>query len=59
MTKITTEPKEVQTEEVKTEAKYKFIKKFPTATKTYNVGDDCKETDENVIAYLLTNKYIK
>ncbi len=59
MAKEEKEPKEVQSEEVKTEAKYKFIKTFPTATKIYNVGDDCKETDENVIAYLLTHKYIK
>lgn len=48
-------PKEVK----KVEAKYKFIKSFPTDKITYNVGDDCKETNKDVLAYLLTNKYIK
>lgn len=43
----------------KTEAKYKFVKQFPTGKITYNVGDDCNETNEDVLAYLLTNKIIK
>ena len=59
MAKEVKEPTEVQEEVKKVEAKYKFIKQFKTDKITYNVGDDCKETNKDVLAYLLTNKYIK
>jgi hypothetical protein len=38
---------------------YIFIKKFETHNKTYNEGDKCKQKNEDVIKYLLTNKIIK
>jgi hypothetical protein len=38
---------------------YIFVKKFETHNKTYYIGDKCKQKNEDVIKYLLTNKIIK
>jgi hypothetical protein len=40
-------------------AEYKFIQRFATASKVYNVGDECFQTDKKVIEYLTTKKIIK
>ena len=49
-TKIVPKPKK---------AEYKFIQRFATDSKVYNVGDDCFQTDKKVIEYLTTKKIIK
>ena len=43
----------------KVEAKHVFIKPLVTATKTYQIGDDCLETNDVVIQYLTKERFIK
>lgn len=43
----------------KTEAKHVFIKPLVTTTKTYQIGDDCLETNATVLQYLTKEKFIK
>lgn len=40
-------------------AKYHFIKVFKTQSKEHKVGDPCYQNNENVLKFLITNKYIK
>jgi hypothetical protein len=40
-------------------AKHHFIKVFKTQSKEYKIGDPCYQDNENVLKFLITNKYIK
>jgi len=44
---------------VEAEAKHVFIKPMATASKTYQIGDDCLETNDVVIQYLTKERFIK
>jgi len=48
-----------EVEQEKKRAIYIFVKKFETTSRTYNIGEDCFQENETVIAYLLKNKIIK
>ena len=53
------EKKEVQEVPRQPKPKYTFLRSWNTAKKEYKTGDTISHENENVIAYLKTNKYIK
>lgn len=43
----------------KPKALYVFIKELKASNRTYKVGADCFQENENVLKYLINNKIIK